>query len=62
MIASAMIVGLLLFFGFTIAQVFLLLALSNLISIVYLTIQLPELQTHFVCSVREWIRDFKNPF
>lgn len=62
MVSSAVIVGFLLFIGLTITQVFLALSISNLLALLYLAVQLPELQTHFVCSVREWIRDFKNPF
>ena len=62
MIASALIVGLLLFLGLSIPQVFLILALANIFTLVYLAVQLPEFQTHFVGSVKAWIRDFKNPF
>ena len=62
MISSAFIVGFLLFLGLSITQVFLFLSVSNFLALFYLAIQLPQLKTHFVSSVREWIRDFKNPF
>lgn len=62
MIASALIVGLLLFLGLSIPQIFLTLALANIFTLVYLGVQLPAFQTHFIGSVRAWIRDFKNPF
>jgi len=62
MISSAFIVGFLLFLGLSITQVFLFLALSNFLALFYLAVQLPNLKTHFICSVRDWIRDFKNPF
>ena len=62
MISSALIVGLLLFLGLTITQIFLLLAISNFFAVLYLAAELPELGIHFISTVRAWIRDFKNPF
>jgi hypothetical protein len=62
MIASALLVGVLLSLGLSIAQVFLILGLSNIFWLWYLTKLLPELSTHFFERIREFIINFKNPF
>jgi MFS family permease len=62
MIASALLVGVLLSLGLSIEQVFLILGLSNIFWLWYLTKLLPELSTHFFERIREFITNFKNPF
>jgi hypothetical protein len=62
MIGSAVIVGFLLSIGLTIAQVFLLLGVSNIICIFFLAKGLPDLQNHFFAWVKNLIVNFKNPF
>ena len=62
MIGSAVIVGVLLSIGLTIAQVFLLLGVSNIICIFFLAKGLPDLQNHFFAWVKNLIVNFKNPF
>ena len=62
MISSAVIVGVLLSIGLTIAQVFLLLGASNIVCIFFLARGLPGLQNHFFDWVKNFIVNFKNPF
>ncbi len=62
MICSALLVGIILSLGLTIAQVFLLLGLSNVAFLVLLAFKLPDLKTHFFNWTKKIIINFKNPF
>jgi len=62
MICSALLVGTILTLGLTIAQVFLLLGLSNIPFLILLDFKLPVLKIHFFKWIQKIIVNFKNPF